>query len=79
MGTELQAISILVIFITVAFDMVVPDAFEALTVPVYPSSGDKIFTNQASLARRSLFRVVPLFVLTLVLAYLVTPRAGMSH
>ena len=34
MGTELQAISILVIFITVAFDMVVPDAFEALTVEI---------------------------------------------
>ena len=78
MAGDLQAISILVVFIAVAFDLVMRAAWEALDTKIdnYARSDDDVKSRQLGLVRRLwLFQVLPVGVLTVLVAYVVTPRS----
>ena len=78
MASELQALSVILVFISVAFSLVMPAAWEELNTSMtnYPKSDAAARSNKLSEVRGLwLFQVAPVTVLCLIVAYLCTPRA----
>ena len=76
MASDLQAVSILVVFIAVAFDLVMRAAWEALDTKIAFGKEPDFKSLQLALVRRLwLFQTLPVGVLTILVAYVLTPRA----
>ena len=76
MANELQAISILVVFITVAYGVVILPVWEYLNADYKTfRKTAEVKTNQLEIIRRYLFQSFILFGFCVVPAYLIMPRA----
>ena len=77
MGNELQAISVMLVFITVAIGLLIPAAWEELDnrLDNNEKSSDVKKRTMARIRTLWLFQILPLFVLCAVVAYLITPRS----
>ena len=77
MANELQAISVMLVFITVAIGLLIPAAWEELDnrLDNNEKSSDVKKRTMARIRTLWLFQILPLFVLCAVVAYLITPRS----
>lgn len=74
MNNELSAISVLLVFITVAFNLVMPDVWDTLSGNYNPEDKGVREYQLSTIHKQLWFKVLPLSVFCLLLAYLLTPK-----
>ncbi len=77
MANELQAISVMLVFITVAIGLLIPAAWDELDnrIDNYQNSPEVRARTMATVRTLWLFKILPLLVLCTLVAYLITPRS----